>query len=208
MEEKINIIYEDNDKLVIDKLAGWVTTAENNKAEKNIEKWLAVHRKINLDRQGIVHRLDKGTSGVLLVAKTQEALDKYKSLFKKRMVEKSYVALVCGDTSQEGEIKVPIGRSKYVFGKFAVGVDGKTAWTKFKRKEKKIINGKVYSLLDIDLKTGRTHQIRVHMAYMGWPIAGDRLYGGDMILGLNRPYLHAYRLKIDGEEYVSDERVI
>ena len=195
MEEKVEIIFEDNDILVLNKPAGMVTTREGRREENTIEEWIEKNRPNDLPRSGIVHRLDKGTSGILLTAKNQEALDNLKAQFKNRQTSKHYKALLCGDASFQGEINIPIDRSKYVFGKFGPGVDGKHAWTKFKLIKKYQYNGKKYSLVDIDLKTGRTHQIRVHFSYLNWPLLGDRLYGGQMILGLNRPFLHAYSME-------------
>lgn len=196
MEEKVEIIFEDTDILVLSKPAGLVTTREGRKEENTIEEWIEKNRPNDLSRSGIVHRLDKGTSGVLLTAKNQESLDNLKGQFKNRQTSKHYKALLCGDVSFQGEINIPIDRSKYVFGKFGPGVDGKSAWTKFNLIKKYQINGKKYSLVDIDLKTGRTHQIRVHFSYLGWSLLGDRLYGGEMILGIKRPFLHACSMDI------------
>lgn len=195
MEETIKIIYEDGDVLVLDKPAGLVTTREGRAENKTVEEWIEKNRPNNLARSGIVHRLDKGTSGILLTAKNQESLDDLKRQFKNRLTKKKYKALLCGDVSYEGEINVPIDRSKYVFGKFGVGIEGKHAWTKFKLIKKYKYNGRIYSLVDIDLKTGRTHQIRVHFSYLNWPLVGDRLYGGEMILGITRPFLHSYSMQ-------------
>jgi 23S rRNA pseudouridine1911/1915/1917 synthase len=89
---------------------------------------------------------------------------------------------------------MPIASSKYAFGKFGVNEEGKRALTKFNLVKKYRSGGKVYSLLDIDLKTGRTHQIRVHLSYLRWPLVGDKIYGGDKIDGLKRPFLHAYKI--------------
>ena len=205
MEEKVEIIFEDKDILVLNKPAGLVTTKEGRKEEKTVEDWIEKNRPNDLPRSGIVHRLDKGTSGILLAAKTLESLNNLKSQFKNRLTAKHYKAMLCGDVSFEGEVKVPIDRSKYVFGKFGPGWNGKQAWTKFKLIKKYSYNGKKYSLVDIDLKTGRTHQIRVHFSYLNWPLLGDKLYGGEMVLGIERPFLQAYYLEINHP--VSGERL-
>lgn len=176
-KEEVKVIFENDDFLVLDKPEGWVTTKENNKSEKNIELWLSKFYKNDLDRNGIVHRLDKGTSGVLIVAKTRKMLDYLKRKFKNREVVKKYTAVIDGDLPMEGEMNLPIGRSNYGFGKFGVNPDGKKALTKFKVIKKFELEGKIVSLVDIDLFTGRTHQIRVHFSYLGWPIVGDKLYG-------------------------------
>ncbi len=100
-----------------------------------------------------------------------------------------------GEAVIDGSINWPIGRSKYGFGKFGVTVDGKEALTEFKLIKKYKRNGKKYSLLEINLKTGRTHQIRVHLSYLKWPLVGDKLYGGEANI-LFRPFLQAFYLKI------------
>lgn len=176
-KEEIKVIFENDELLVLDKPEGWVTTKENNKSKKNVELWLSNYYKNDLDRNGIVHRLDKGTSGVLIVAKTKKALDYMKHKFKNREVVKKYTAVIDGNLPMEGEMNLPIGRSNYGFGKFGVNIYGKKALTKFKVVNKFELDGKIVSLVDVDLFTGRTHQIRVHFSYLGWPIAGDSLYG-------------------------------
>lgn len=201
-KEKIKIIFENEDFLVLDKPAGWVTTKENNKSEKNIEKWLEINRKNDLPRNGIVHRLDKGTSGILIVAKNIKTLEYLKDKFKKRKIIKKYTALVEGDLPLIGEMNLPIGRSKYSFGKFKVSEEGKKALTKFKVIKKTQKDGRIVSLVDIDLLTGRTHQIRVHFSYLGWPIIGDVLYGSkDKSLG--RPILHCREISFDDYHFIS-----
>ena len=131
-----------------------------------------------------------------MVGKDEENVVNLKKQFKQRKVEKHYLALAGGDLPKVGSIKMPIERSKYAFGKFGVGVDGKMAETEFKTLKKIKIEGKTYSLVEIHLLTGRTHQIRVHMSYLGWPLLGDSVYGGRSDGGLKRPFLHAARLKV------------
>lgn len=189
MAEKFKIVYEDDWLMVLDKRAGIVVTDEGRGEEESIEKILA--EKIKIKRSGIVHRLDKGTSGLLLVAKTEEVMADLKKQFKNRKVTKRYLALVCGEASQEGREEVPIGRSKYVFGKFGPNTEGKSAITEFKvLKRFESERGKM-SLVLINLLTGRTHQIRVHMSYLNWPLLGDKQYGGWKGKVINRPFLQA-----------------
>lgn len=195
MEEKIKVIFENDDFLVIDKPPGMTTTKEKKNEEGTVEDYLRIVRKNELPRNGIIHRLDKGTSGLVLVAKNSKTLINFKHQFKNRLVTKKYYCLVGGATSQDGSINWPIERSKFGFGKFGVGVDGKNALTEFRLLKKYRKNNKKYSLLEINLKTGRTHQIRVHMNYLGWPLVGDRLYGGEFDI-LKRPFLHAFELEI------------
>jgi len=128
------------------------------------------------------------------VAKTESALVNLKEQFKKRSVKKHYWAMVGGDLPLGGQIDMPIGRSKYGFSKFAVTTDGKRAETWFKVISKYRYKNKIYSFLEIELKTGRTHQIRVHMNYLKWPLIGDKLYGGEEVEGLERPFLHAFEI--------------
>jgi 23S rRNA pseudouridine1911/1915/1917 synthase len=195
--EEIKVIYEDTDLLILDKPAGWVVTKENRMdSQMTIEDWMRSYKKIDLPRAGIVHRLDKGTSGVLVVAKNIKSLDYLKAQFKQRKVVKHYWAVVGGDLPGSGNIKMPIIRSNYVFSRYKVGESGKPAETEFKLIKKFKIEGKMYSLIDINLKTGRTHQIRVHLSYLGWPLLGDKVYGGAMVSGIERPFLHAYELTI------------
>lgn len=204
MDKKIEIIFENNDFLVVDKPTGMTTTKERKNEEGTLEDYLINFCKNNLPRNGIVHRLDKGTSGLVLMAKNIESLNNFKYQFKNRLVSKKYYCLVSGATSADGNIDWPIERSKHSFGKFGVGVDGKRAVTEFKLISKYIRNNKKYSLLEINLKTGRTHQIRVHMNHLRWPLVGDRLYGGE-VDSLKRPFLHAYELAINDPK--SDKRL-
>jgi len=205
--EEVKIIYEDDNLMVLDKPAGMVTTNENtkhktqNSKQMSLEDWIETNRPNNLSRKGIVHRLDKGTSGIVIVAKTEESLIELKKQFKTRKVKKHYLAMVGGDLPAVGSVNMPIDRSKYSFGRFKVDEEGKNAETEFKVIKKYKIEGRAYSLVDISLKTGRTHQIRVHMSYLGWPLLGDKLYGGQALL--DRPFLHAYEIEILGMKFNS-----
>jgi len=192
--EEIKIIFEDKDMMVVEKPSLMTTTKEKKGEEGTLEDYLREIRPNNLSRNGIIHRLDKGTSGLILVAKTEEAFLNLKNQFKERSLSKKYYCLVGGDVSFEGTINMPIARSKYVFAKFGVNEEGKTALTKFKLIKKYKKDGKIYSLMEVDLKTGRTHQIRVHFSHLRWPLVGDRVYGGEVIEGLKRPFLHAYQM--------------
>jgi len=196
--EEIKINFENNDLLVLEKPAGVVVTNENKREVETVEGWLLKNGLgIGLRRQGIAHRLDKGTSGLLLVAKTEEYLEYLKYLFKERKIAKRYLALVSGEISTDGVIEMPIGRSQRYFGRFKVREDGKISETHFSREA--VINflKRKYSLVSLDLKTGRTHQIRVHFRYLGWPLVGDMTYGGEMDLGIDRPFLHAAEISIN-----------
>lgn len=178
--------------MVVEKPAGMTTTKEKKEENGTLEDYLREIRPNDLLRNGIIHRLDKGTSGLVMVAKTKETFDGLKKQFKERSLTKKYLCLVGGDVSFEGSIDMPIARSKYAFAKFGVNIDGKNALTKFKLIKKYKNEGKIYSLLEVDLKTGRTHQIRVHLSHLRWPLVGDKVYGGEEIVGLERPFLHAF----------------
>ena len=191
--EKVKIIFEDKDMIVVEKPPFMTTTKEKKGENGTLEDYLKEVRPNALPRNGIIHRLDKGTSGLILVAKTEEAFLDLKKQFKDRNLSKKYYCLVGGDVSFEGEIRMPIARSKYSFAKFGVNEEGKEALTKFRLIKKYRKDGKIYSLLEVDLKTGRTHQIRVHFSYLRWPLVGDRVYGGEMG-GLKRPFLHAHQI--------------
>jgi 23S rRNA pseudouridine1911/1915/1917 synthase len=141
------------------------------------------------ERAGIVHRLDKETSGVILLAKSAAALDQLRAQFKGREVEKRYVALVEGiPQTPEGLIDAPIGRDPNQRKRMAVTRDGRPATTEYH-----VIETYAYhSLLDVFPKTGRTHQIRVHLAFIGCPVVGDNVYGPrKQRLKMKRHFLHA-----------------
>jgi 23S rRNA pseudouridine1911/1915/1917 synthase len=147
------------------------------------------------ERQGIVHRLDAGTTGVMVVAKSEHGYRVLKQAFRERAVDKRYHALVQGHPDPlRGTIDAPIGRHPAGDGRFAVVADGRAAVTHYDTLEA----FRAASLLDVGLETGRTHQIRVHMAAVRHPCAGDRLYGADPVLakrlGLDRQWLHAVSL--------------
>ncbi len=144
------------------------------------------------DRPGIVHRLDKGTSGLLAVARTAEAYRALVGQLATRTMERRYRALVAGDVAEDqGEVEAPIGRSSRTPTKMAVSAAGKPARTAYRVVERR--GGE--TLLELSLQSGRTHQIRVHMAAIGHPVVGDARYGvADKRLGSGRFFLHAWKL--------------
>ncbi len=153
------------------------------------------------ERQGIVHRLDVGTTGIMVVAKSEQAYSALKRAFKERRVDKRYAALVQGHPDpSRGTIGAPIGRHPTAAYKWAVVADGKPSVTHYETVEA----FRAASLLDIRLETGRTHQIRVHMSAIRHPVAGDLTYGADPTLaarlGLSRQWLHAARLSFEHPE--------
>ena len=192
----IDIIYEDEDILVINKSKNMVV----HPAVGNISGTLvnAILGKTKLSdyngeyRPGIVHRLDKDTTGALVVAKNNFAHQKIAEQIQNREIKKIYIALVKGIIKEDnGVIDLPIGRHPTDRKKMAVVKEGKQAITKFKVLER--LDG--YTLLEIELKTGRTHQIRVHMSYIGHPIVGDQVYSnGKNPFGVTSQMLHSYKL--------------
>lgn len=178
------IIYDNDDFFILDKPADWVVnTSESAKSQHVIQEWLKLRLyplAANDDlRSGIVHRLDKPTSGILIVAKNSDAFFKLQSQFKQRLVEKKYLALVHGELSQsEGEIDAPVGRQSWNRKRFGVVPGGRESKTLFKVTE--VIKSKygTFSLVKFFPKTGRTHQIRVHAKFIGHPIVSDDLYAG------------------------------
>lgn len=147
------------------------------------------------ERAGVVHRLDAGTSGLMVVAKSESAYTVLKRAFKERTVEKGYLAVAQGHPDPtSGTIDAPIGRHPRAEYRFAVVADGRPSVTHYATLEA----FRAATLLEVHLETGRTHQIRVHLAHLRHPLAGDTLYGADPVLatrlGLTRQWLHAARL--------------
>ena len=194
------IVWEDENLVVVDKPWDWVATNEGRWREKSIETWAGRELGIDLPRSGVVNRLDIGTSGLMLVAKSGEVMVKLKKMTKERRIKKTYWAIVCGRTTASGDICWPIGRKAGIRGRpFRVDIDGKRSVTRFERLgEKQAVDGGVVSWLEIGLLTGRTHQIRAHLSFLGWPVLGDVRYGGwKDVSAKGRFWLHSRRLEFD-----------
>ncbi len=206
----IKIIYEDENLVVLDKPAGiTVNTSDTTKDEKTVQDFVAQINPLKDSedklsdfylRNGIVHRIDKETSGILLVAKNKEAFENLQLQFKERRVHKTYIALVHGKVvSDTGEIIVPVGRLPWNRKRFGVLAGGKDAITSYKVIER---FEKPFTLLELNPKTGRTHQIRVHLKYFNHPIFADYLYAGrktsrDDRKILERVFLHAHKISFE-----------
>ncbi|MFW5979848.1 MAG: RluA family pseudouridine synthase [Bacillota bacterium] len=194
----LNILYEDSHIIVINKQAGRLVHPTPHQKKDTVVNALLAHCDdlagiAGKKRPGIVHRLDKNTSGVLIAAKTDKSHQYLTEQFKNRKTKKFYRALSTGKIPHKrGKIEAPIGRDPNNRTKMTVTEkNSKYALTYFKVLD--TFAG--YSYLKLRIKTGRTHQVRVHLSYMGYPLCGDKKYGNDKIDGpCNRPMLHAYRL--------------
>jgi 23S rRNA pseudouridine1911/1915/1917 synthase len=210
----IEILYEDENTWVINKPVGVVVNRADSIRGETIQDWVeerwtdSYEDKVFRQRSGVCHRLDKETSGCLMIARNPEALKYYLKLFKDRKVVKTYLALVHGRVEPgSGETILPLKRSLYDRKKWQVHYEGKravTAWSVVKRftylghehwKD-------ALTLLKLNLKTGRTHQIRVHLSFLGWPIFSDDKYLNRKFSREDRKYLshhflHAERIEFD-----------
>jgi 23S rRNA pseudouridine1911/1915/1917 synthase len=214
---RVPIVYEDALLLVLDKPAGMPTHGFSGRDADTVANFLAAQRpKIatvgkNRWEPGLAHRLDRETSGLLLIAKTQAAFDDLRLQFRRRQIKKQYRALVWGITEAEGSISYPIthvSRDKrrmeaVIVGESRISQKRWKALTRFR----KLSGSRQFSLLEIEMETGVTHQIRVHLAAKGHPIVGDALYGieGAESFNLRRHFLHASGLKFS---HPADRRVV
>jgi 23S rRNA pseudouridine1911/1915/1917 synthase len=207
------VVYEDADVLVIDKPAGLVTHPSPGRTGGTLVNALLARAPASeygavagADRPGIVHRLDRDTSGLIVVARNDHAQTALMAQLKARRVKKTYLALVEGSPVAEvGRIEAPIGRDPRHYSRMAVLPTGRPSVTGYRVRER--LAG--WTLLEVDLLTGRTHQIRVHLASIGHPVAGDPVYatgaarrGPD---GLTRLFLHSWRIEFAS---VSSEKLI
>jgi len=198
-EMPLNIIYEDNDLLVINKEKGIVVHPGNGNPDGTLVNAVMAYCKESLSgiggkiRPGIVHRIDKDTSGLIIIAKNDLAHINLSEQIQKREVKKTYIALVRGTIKEnEATINMPIGRSVSDRKKMAVARTGKEAITHFKVLER--YSG--YTLLEVNIETGRTHQIRVHLSHIGYPVIGDYTYSnGKNEFGVVGQCLHAKQLE-------------
>ena len=195
----LDIIYEDDDIIVVNKPQGMVVHPANGHRNGTLVNALLYHFQGQLSnvagsvRPGIVHRIDKDTSGLLVVAKNDAAHENLAAQLKNKTAYREYLALVHGEvTHDEGEIRAPIGRHPKDRKKMAVVSQGKPAVTHFKVLER--FHG--YTYLSCLLETGRTHQIRVHLAYIKYPVVGDPVYGRKESIALNGQLLHAHKLSL------------
>lgn len=219
--DDVIVLYEDSDVVAVNKPAGLVVHADGRTEEPTLVDWILAHypatvgvgeplsigKGVVIERPGIVHRIDRETSGVLLIAKTQDAFLDLKRQFFDREIQKNYVAFLYGvPKEREGIITLPIGRNRRDFRRFATGEAARQtvrdAETRYRVRE----SSHEYSFVEAAPKTGRTHQLRVHFSSIGHPIVADRTYAPKLLLGhdnlgLKRLALHALSisfLRLDG----------
>lgn len=183
MQSNVDILFQDDSFMVINKPAGIVVDKAVTNKNKTIQDWVQESCQFpissnHLYRNGIVHRLDKDTSGVLIIAKTVEAFEELQRQFKERETGKTYVALVHGRIEKDGEIDEPVGRLPWNRERFGVYPGGKEAKTKYHVLRIMEHEGEQFTLLELHPETGRTHQLRVHLKHIGHPIVSDSFYAG------------------------------
>lgn len=190
------IAYEDEHLMVVDKAAGIVVHPARGHREGTLAQLLApTAAGGDPERAGIVHRLDRDTSGLIVVARSEEIHGLLQQALARRRIEREYLALVVGrPPARTGTIEAPIGRDPHLRPRMAVG----GSFSREARTHFEISRALAdYTLLSVKLETGRTHQIRVHMQAIGHPVAGDPDYGAQGALGLERQFLHAARLAFE-----------
>ncbi len=201
----LDVVYEDEQLLVVNKPAGMVTHPAPGNREGTLLNALLHHDPTlnTVARAGIVHRLDKDTSGLLVAAKTEAVRLRLVAELRDRRLTREYLAVVNGVMIAGGEIEAPIGRHPRQRTRMAVALRGKPAVSHYRVKQR----FRAHTLVQVQLESGRTHQIRVHLAHIGYPIVGDRVYGGRarippncseqlarVLRGFRRQALHAARL--------------
>lgn len=200
------IIFQDDSLFAIDKPSGWITNdADTTTNQPVLQTWIRDNFEYPLKgdrdmRDGIVHRLDKETSGILLVAKTKDAFESLQSQFKERKIVKTYIALLHGKIDDTGNIKATVGRLPYRRDRFGVVEGGRESESNYKLIRFYPSNNGGHSLVEFFPKTGRTHQIRIHARHIGHAIVADEFYAGRKTARNDRKwcprlFLHAKTIK-------------
>lgn len=194
----VELIHQNKDFAIINKPAGLITHPPHvDSDEVSVVDWIVSHFKDikevgYQDRPGIVHRLDKETSGLMIVPLTKEAHEIFSGMFKDRTIKKTYVAVVCGHPEKEGVIDFPIGRHNTVRNKMTHRLDGRASVTRYK--VQKYFDE--HTVVEAYPETGRTHQIRVHLTTLGHPLVSDKMYGKSSHV-IKRQALHALEVSFD-----------
>lgn len=212
----VKVIFENENFLVIEKPINFVVNRSETTKDSTLQDWIEEKVLLNLendedsssdfyDRSGLVHRIDKDTSGILLIAKTEEYFDYLQGIFKTREVEKRYIVMTMGNIEDDRfEVDAPIGRNPNNRFKYAIIRDAKEAQTYFEKIKTVKINDFDFTLLYAFPRTGRTHQIRVHLGANGTPVAGDKIYLSEKELEfcksckIDRLMLHSLSIKFRG----------
>lgn len=200
------VVYEDESLLVVNKPAGWIVNrADTTTNQPVLEDWIASHFEFPIFansemRHGIVHRLDKPTSGILLVAKTENVFVELQRQFKDREIHKEYLALVHGEVQpRKGKINAPVGRLPWNRERFGVLPGGRSAETDYYVIQNYKNKLESYTLVAFIPRTGRTHQLRIHAKYIRYPIVSDTFYAGRKTARKDlkwcpRLFLHAFKI--------------
>ena len=211
----VSILFEDAAFLAINKPVGVVVNRAESVKGETIQDWMEQHYPIFshvsdesveqaafVDRSGVVHRIDKETTGILLIAKTIESFIELQRQFKERVIQKTYLAIIHGElVPKEGEVRAPVGRLPWNRERFGIVPGGKESVTKYTAIKTIEKDGEKLTLVSVHPETGRTHQIRVHMKYINHPLLGDYLYAGrktsrDDREWATRVMLHAWKIII------------
>ena len=203
------VIFQDSDILILNKPAGWIVNEANTTTTQPVIQTYLQKQfdypivKSKEFRSGIVHRLDKETSGILIIAKNENTFTRLQTEFKERTVKKTYLALVHGKVDpKDGEVSVPVGRLPWRRDRFGVLPGGRESSTQYKLKAYYQKDDAMFSLVELFPKTGRTHQIRIHMKYLGHPLVADEFYAGRKTARNDRKwcprlFLHAEGITFD-----------
>jgi len=209
----LDIVHEDDEILIVNKPKGLLTHPDKSEYKETLSTRVQLYLKPLCTRTfkpASIQRLDKNTSGLVLFCKTYDSLKKYNELMRQRKIQKFYMAIVEGRITEEGEVAVKMSKDEVINKSSVVDSgmndddDGKDTLTRYKPLKR---FGR-YTLIEVELLTGRTHQIRVAMSSIGHPLAGDVKYGGKRLRELNGQLLHGYKLIVEGNTYTVESEEI
>lgn len=209
-EVELDIVYEDDEILIINKPVGLLTHPDQNEYKNTLSSKVQIylkHLSTRTFKPASIQRLDKNTSGLVIFGKTYDALKRYNELMRDRAIHKYYLAVVHGQTKEEGEIKGYLTKDEES-NKISISSKETDASKFVHTKYKKLRTNGDFTLLEVELLTGRTHQIRGSLAYVGHPIVGDVKYGGKRVGKARTQLLHAYKVIVDDNVYEKKSDVI